>query len=110
MSRKILVTFCVITIYVVLIGIFVKTVKETSDCKNSVICIRFCSEDTENYSNEFLLEEFKKSAKELKKMDVKIYRGSPMCGGMIFLRPNENITSDQTSYEICSVSIFINYI
>ena len=107
MNKKILVTFSVIAIYATLLGLFLKLYRESTVCYNhNSSCIRFCSEDTENYSNEFLVKELRKrkSHSDLDK-DLRIYRGSPTCGGVSFLPAKYNETSNYSPYNIQSVSL-----
>ncbi|KAL7036866.1 hypothetical protein ACKWTF_008969 [Chironomus riparius] len=102
MNKKCLVTFGIVAIYATLIGLFFKFYKESSECSEfSSSCIRFCSEDVENYSNEFLFEEFRKSksGRVLKEIS-NIYRGLPICGGVSFLPPFYNETSSRRPYYI----------
>jgi len=109
MDKKCLVTLIIITIYVILIGLFFKFYKENNVCRIfHSSCIRFCSEDTDNFSNEFLIQELRKSksARHLNK-DLIIYRGAPTCGGLSFLPPGYNETSDHQPYHLSSVCIFL---
>ncbi|XP_070491576.1 uncharacterized protein [Chironomus tepperi] len=115
MNRKLFITVCMITVYAILIGSFVEFHKENNECsRNKFACIRFCSSDSIKYSDEFLLEKFKKSKnseyvkKDVKlfreaenvKKEFKVFRGVPTCGGTVFLEPKYNESSDRAPYSI----------
>jgi len=90
------VSFSIIIIYSILFGLIVKSFREQYECQEDFNCIRFCSTDVEKYSDKFLANDFlnSESSKELfiqppfDKIDIddiKIYRGSPVCGGLSYL-------------------------
>ncbi|KAL7036870.1 hypothetical protein ACKWTF_008973 [Chironomus riparius] len=104
MNKKNLVSVCIITAYAILLGLFIKFRQDSTECfGKNFTCIRFCSNDLENYSDEFLLKEFKKSkiAMFLEK-DFKVYRGIPTCGGIAFQPLKYNKTSKRAPYYIDS--------
>jgi len=109
MNKKILVTLILISIYGILTGLFFKFYNESTVChSHHSSCIRFCSEDTDNFSNEFLIQEFRKSksGRNLDK-DLTIYRGAPTCG-LSFTPPNYNETRPYYFTPVC-ISAFRSY-
>jgi hypothetical protein len=71
-------------------------------------CIRFCSEDINNFSDEFLFTELKKSkAGRYLEKDFTIYRGAPICGGMSYYSVDYNETSNHQPFDIPYVCIFL---
>jgi hypothetical protein len=109
MNKKIIVTISVIIIYGILYGWFIKVFKENIECGEYYSCIRFCSEDTKAYPDKLLFNEFLKS-KSGSRWDnpkiekFRIYRGSPVCGEMKFIAPNENLSSYRNPYNFRYVS------
>lgn len=109
MNKKIIVTISVILIYAILYGSFIKVFKEAFECGEFYLCIRFCSDDTEAYSDKLLLNEFlkSKSGSRWKNPEVekfRIYRGSPVCGEMKYISPNKDLTSYRNPYDFHYVS------
>jgi len=113
MKLKTFLIISIVLIYVIIIALVVKARKEDIGCyEHNSACFRFCSDDTDEFSDEFLLQEFNKSktANGLKYYNIKVYRGYPLCGGMEFLPPNDNITSENPPYNFYKVStLFILY-
>ncbi|KAL7036862.1 hypothetical protein ACKWTF_008966 [Chironomus riparius] len=80
MNKKIIVTICAVIIYAILFVYVTKNVAGQSECGNYFqFCIRFCSADTETFSDDFLLDEF------LKRF--------PVCGELKYFQLRENSTS-----------------
>ena len=109
MNKKIIVTISAIIIYATLYGCFIKVFKDNSGCGSTSLCIRFCSEDIDEFSNEDLLDEFLKSKTgkgwdHSDRADFKVFRGSPACGEMKFIPPNKNVTSYRRPYGFHYVS------
>lgn len=109
MNKKIIVTISVILIYAILYGSFIKVFKETFECSENNFCIRFCSDDTKTYPDKLLLNDFlkRKSGSRWNNTKVetfRIYRGSPVCGEMKYIPPNENLTSYRNPYNFYFVS------
>lgn len=84
-------------------GLFVKSFREQYKCQEIFSCIRFCSTDAKKYSDDFLTNDFLNSESGKKWLidsnyvkidieDVKVYRGSPICGGLNYL-PLKNESS-----------------
>ncbi|CAG9805359.1 unnamed protein product [Chironomus riparius] len=114
MKSKTLLTISAVSIYVITIGLIAKSIKEDFDGYNNRQTygyFRFCSDDTEKYSDDYLLNEFNKSksANGLKYNNIIIYRGYPLCGAMEFIHPNDNITSENRPYEFYRGSIYIKH-
>jgi len=109
MNKKIIVTISVILFYAILYGSFIKVFKEMFECSETNFCIRFCSDDTKAYPDKVLLNDFLKSKSgsrwDNSKVDkFRIYRGSPVCGEMKYMSPNENLTSNRKPYNFRYVS------
>ncbi|XP_070491564.1 uncharacterized protein [Chironomus tepperi] len=111
-SRKSIVTLITVSSYVIAFGILAKLMFEDIKCfQRGSSCFRFCSDNSDDYSDEFLLTEFNqsKSASSIKLSNVIVYRGYPLCGKMEFSQPNTNITSDSRPYSFNHhASIYIN--
>ena len=109
MNKKIVVTISVILIYVALFFLFIYFSKRSYGCSYRSPCIRFCSSDTNKYSDEFLLEQFKesKTANKMRNVDkgLKVIRGAPACGKLKYWPPNEDLNSTDPPYEFDVVSI-----
>jgi len=109
MNKKIVVTISVILIYVALFFLFIYFSKRSYGCGYGSPCIRFCSSDTNEYSDDFLLEQFResKTAKEMRNMHngLKVIRGTPTCGTLKYWPPNEDVNSTDAPYEFNYVSI-----
>jgi len=95
MNKNFIVSTVVIIIYVILFGLFIKLHKEVNHfCTSNSPCIRFCSTNSEEFSDKSLLDEFMKSesaeklASNLSVETSKILRGPPTCGGMSFTPPD----------------------
>ena len=116
MLIKIIVTISIIIIYSTIFGLMVRSFREQYECLESFSCFRFCSTDTEKYSDKFLAEDFvdSKSGEKLRIDrvlnssdidDIKFYRGPPVCGGLSYL-PSKNESSLHPSpYGVNFVSI-----
>ena len=106
MNKKLIVTLSIITIYVIICGLFIKFFS-----KIHVYGTRFCSTDREKFSDQYLLTEFKKSNSSKLWLDedfdykkyLSIYRGRPLCGGLKYISL-DTVLADQ-HYEYNSVSI-----
>jgi hypothetical protein len=109
MNKKIVVTISVILIYIALFVLFVYFSQRSYGCDYGSPCIRFCSSDTRKYSDDFLLEQFKqsKSGKEIRRGvdSLRVIRGAPACGTMMYSPPNEEANSTDPPYEFDYVSI-----
>ncbi|KAL7036873.1 hypothetical protein ACKWTF_008974 [Chironomus riparius] len=109
-SKKVFVNIFIVLSYVIIFGIIAKLTKDDLECfEHNSACFRFCS-DNLDYSDEYLLTEFNKSKSSngLKFDNLKVYRGIPtLCGEMEFLRPNDNITSENKPYSLYRGSIYI---
>ncbi|KAL7036863.1 hypothetical protein ACKWTF_008966 [Chironomus riparius] len=99
MNKKIIVTICAVIIYAILFVYVTKNVAGQSECGNYFqFCIRFCSADTETFSDDFLLDEFLKSEfgksfKNLIGFNFNVFRGFPVCGELKYFQLRENSTS-----------------
>ena len=108
MNKKFLATVFVILIYVALFFLFFYSTKRSYGCGYGYPCIRFCSPDTNLYSDKKLLDEFKDS-KTAKRMSwrydsLKAIRGTPNCGEMKYIPPNEDTNSTNVPYVFDHVS------
>lgn len=108
MNKNILVTISAIIIYAVFYGWFIKIVKDRHDCGEVSLCLHFCSDETAT-SDKYLLDEFLKSKSartwtQSDYKDFKVFRGTPACGEMKFVPPNENITKRWVPYDFHYVS------
>ena len=110
MKSKTFLTIIVVFFYVIIIGLVAKNLKEDLRCfKQNSGCFRFCSDDTEEYSDDILFQEFNKS-KSLQGLtikNVKVYRGYTLCGGTEFFHPNNNITSENRPYDFYRVCLLL---
>jgi len=110
MNKKSIVTLSVIIIYVIICGLFIKffTLNHSSGT-------RFCSTDTETFSNQFLITEFKKSNSSKlwndqnfdDSDDIKylpIYRGRPFCGGLDHVSLDTVVADELYEYNFVSNS------
>ena len=108
MNKYFFVTISVILIYAVLFGSFFYFTQNLHGCSYKSPCIHFCSSNTDNYTDEYLLDQFKesKSAKRYMEDEVefKAIRGIPSCGKMLFLEPNDEVNSTKPPYEFNNVS------
>jgi len=108
MNKKIVVTICVILIYVALFGLFFYFLDNSHGCSYKSPCIHFCSSNSDNYTDDYLLDLFKesKSAKKYMEDEVefKAIRGIPSCGEMTYWPPNEEVNSTKPPYEFSYVS------
>jgi hypothetical protein len=108
LNKKILVTISVTLIYAILLGLFIYFLN-SNDCSYNSPCIRFCSANTQKYSDRELLDKFEesKSAKEMMKYqykNLKALRGVPKCGEMTDWLPNDEVNSTAPPFEFNSVS------
>lgn len=109
MNKKFLVTISVTLIYIVLFFLFIYFSKRSYGCGYGSPCIRFCSSDTQEYSDKNLLEQFKKSksAKQMQTIvkNLRVIRGEPTCGKMKYRPPNQEVNSTDPPYEFDYVSL-----
>jgi len=114
-NKKIFVAISVILIYVVLFGLFFYFTQNVHGCSYKSTCIHFCSSNSENYTDDYLLDQFKESKSAMKsvkkftedeidKVKFKAIRGIPSCGKMVFLEPNDEVNSTKPPYEFSYVS------
>ncbi|XP_070491553.1 probable G-protein coupled receptor Mth-like 3 isoform X1 [Chironomus tepperi] len=86
MNKKCLVSIIVVLIYLVLFLMFTYYFEKSQECSYFSPCIRFCSADRVNNSDDFYVEEFKKSktGKDMIILETnfKVFRGTPPCGDM----------------------------
>ena len=115
MFIKIIVTISIIIIYSTIFGLFVRSFREQLECQERFNCIRFCSTDVDRYSDEYLSNDFLNNESGKKWLihreyhsididEVKVYRGSPVCGGLSYLPTKNELNSNLSIYGFNFVS------
>lgn len=115
MIIKTIVTISIIIIYSAIFGLIVRSFQEQYKCLESFSCIRFCSTDTEKYSDKFLVTDFLESESgEQWRIDrflnssdiddINVYRGLPVCGGLSYLPSKNKSSLHPSSYGVNFVS------
>ncbi|KAL7036857.1 hypothetical protein ACKWTF_008962 [Chironomus riparius] len=102
MNKKLLVTIFVILIYVALFFLYANISKSSYECGFGSPYIRFCSSDTNEYSDESLLKQFKESKSSnrmIRSNSLKVIRGAPACGKLKYWPPNMEVNSTDPPYK-----------
>ena len=84
--------------YIIFISLFLYYHREELLCERGSKCLRFCSSDTEKYSNKLLFESLKENNNKLKHNfdEVKIFRGLPTCSGNLEEAKKSNTTENES--------------
>lgn len=110
MNKKVLVSISVVLIYLVFFLTFIYYFNKSQECTYFSPCIRFCSTDKVEYSDEYLLEQFKdnKTGRHMFVLETnfKVLRGTPPCGEMNHWSLNEDGNFSKVPYRFDYVSIF----
>jgi len=115
MLIKIIVTISIIIIYSTIFGLIIRSFREQYKCLESFSCFRFCSTDTDKYSDKFLSNDFLNSESgeqwridrvlnSIDIDDIKVYRGLPVCGGLSYLPSKNKSSLHPSSYGVNFVS------
>ncbi|CAG9805351.1 unnamed protein product [Chironomus riparius] len=102
MNKKLLFTIFVILIYGALFFLYANISKRSYECGFGSPCIRFCSSDTNEYSDESLLKQFKESKSSnrmIRSNSLKVIRGAPACGKLKYWPPNMEVNSTDPPYK-----------
>jgi hypothetical protein len=107
-KNKFFCTTFAILIYIILLIIYRNSIKNHIDCDSDVNCIRFCSTDSEKYSDEYLKDNFKLPHVEnwfkIKNENYKVLRGRPTCLSLTYVKV-KSLSDYNNSYELTYVSI-----
>ncbi|CAG9805354.1 unnamed protein product [Chironomus riparius] len=102
MHLKKIFTFSSSILYLTLVSLFLYYSKLEIICGYESLCIRFCSLDTEEFSDKFLFDEFMEGKIHMYDYDeydmMNIIRGPPLCNGKI--KPLEILKEKENKFKV----------